>query len=175
MAVLDKVHQKGHVRTARLLATSIVAIAFLASCGRSDLDRAKEQFIQANDRICTEVARKTLPALRETFPVPNGLPDIAAARRTGPGFVAAYRDALMQRETLVAPEPDRAPLRRHWMEYAKALDDLAAVHGQIGDDTTPIQYRSWLDPVSKEFYALNRFEKNYGFKVCGSERGPNHG
>jgi hypothetical protein len=34
-------------------------------------------------------------------------------------------------------------------------------------------YARALKPVSAEFYALNRFEKGYGFKECGSEPGPN--
>ena len=58
------------------------------------------------------------------------------------------------------------------MKYAKALDDLLALRDHIGPDTSPAQYAAGLKLVSEEFYALNRFEKNYGFQICGSEPGP---
>jgi hypothetical protein len=136
-------------------------------------DPAKARFIRDNDRICLAVAQATLESLRETFPVPNGLPNVDAARRIGPGYVAAYRRALAQRRALVVPRADAAAFQRHWTSYAKALNDLLAVHERIGSETTSAQYKAWLTPVSEEFYALNRFERNYGFKTCGSEPGPN--
>ena len=92
----------------------------LAGCGSTTrADPARQRFITDNDRICDSVARATLDALRETFSMPNGLPDVAAARRTGPQDVAEYRSALAQRERLTAPSADRARFQQHWVRYTK--------------------------------------------------------
>jgi hypothetical protein len=158
--------------TTRLLVVS--AAALTASCGStSRADAERQRYIADNDRICAAVAAATLDALRATFPVPNGLPDAAAARRTGPACVAAYRHALTQRQRLAPPSGDKSRFQEHFARYAEALDDLTAVHDRIQASTTPTDYRAWLTPVSEEFYRLNDFEKTYGFKICGSEPGPN--
>ncbi len=103
----------------------------------------------------------------------NGLPNVEAAVGEGAGFVRAYRHALDGRKPLHPPAKDQARIARHYVAYEKALDDLDALNARTAPDASTAGYATALRPVSEEFYALNRFEKRYGFKKCGSEPGPN--
>lgn len=149
---------------------AVVAVVLsVGGCSDSQTSNAERvSFIAESDRICRSTGLATQPALKAIFPVPNGLPDVSAARRLGPAYVTTYRDALRQRQTLTAPSSDAGRLEQHYTAYREALDDFAALVQSLGDQSAA-DFAQRLDPISKEFYALNRFEKDYGFKQCGSE------